>query len=84
MIKNEKDLSWLVRPSTIRLLWRCGLVILALLTLGDIFIYGHAHFGIEGSFGFYSWYGLVTCIAMVFCVKGLGLFLERKDTYYDD
>jgi len=26
---------------------------------------------------------LITCVAMVIFAKGLGIFLKRKDTYYD-
>lgn len=75
---------WLVRPETIRWLWRGGLVILALMVLADFFIHTHSSFQIDGSFGFYAWYGLVVCIAMVLFAKALGIFLKRKDTYYDD
>lgn len=75
---------WLVRPETIRWLWRGGIVMLTLLVLADFFIHPHPYFKIDGSFGFYSWFGLVVCAAMVIFAKGLGIFLKRKDTYYDD
>jgi hypothetical protein len=47
-------------------------------------VHGHSYFWIDGTFGFYSWYGLLTCAAMVLFAKGLGVFLKRDDTYYDD
>jgi len=75
---------WLVRPATIRLLWRWGIGILVVLVLGDFFVHPHEYFGIDGTFGFNSWYGFSTCVAMVLVAKGLGLFLKRKDTYYDE
>ena len=75
---------WLLRPKTIRLLWRGGFVILALLVLGDVLIDGHPAFWIDGTFGFYAWFGFATCVAMVLFAKGLSIFVERKDTYYDD
>jgi len=82
---NEPDtLHWLVRPKTIRRLWWGGGVILALLTLTDLFYEAHPYFGIDGGFGFYSWYGFATCAAMVIFAKILGLFVSRKDTYYDE
>ncbi len=81
---NEHDKHWLVRKKTILLLWRGGIAILLMLVLADFFIHAHPYFGIDGTFGFYSWYGLVTCIAMVLFAKALGIFLKRKDTYYDD
>jgi fumarate reductase subunit D len=75
---------WLVRRSTIRGLWMVGIVILAIVTLADFLVHGHPHFGIDGIFGFYSFYGLASCAAMVVGAKGLGYLLKRKDTYYDD
>jgi len=82
--ESEHDKHWLVRKKTIVLLWRVSLVILCLLVMADFFVHAHPYFGIDGSFGFYSWYGLITCIAMVLFAKALAIFLKRKDTYYDD
>lgn len=75
---------WLVRPETIRLLWRSGIAVLALLVIADFTFHGHPSFWIDGTFGFYAWYGLVTCVAMVLFAKALGVLLKRRDTYYDD
>ena len=75
---------WLVRPETVRFLWRSGLAVLALLVIGDFFVHGHPSSRIEGTFGFYAWYGLVTCAVMILFAKMLGVFLKRRDTYYDD
>jgi hypothetical protein len=82
MTPDEKDLHWLVRPATIRKLWIGGGVVLAALVLADALIHPHALFRIDGTFGFYAWYGLVTCMAMVLAAKGLGVFLKRRDDYY--
>ena len=83
-MKESEEKHWLVRPDTIRWLWRGGFIILALLVFADFFIHTHEYFNIDGSFGFYSWYGLTVCIGMVLFAKALGIFLNRKDTYYDD
>ncbi len=82
-MNTEAQKHWLVRASTIRLMWIIGLIVLALLIAGDFFVHGHAAFGIDGSFGFYGLYGLVTCLIMIIAAKGLGFFLKRKDSYYD-
>jgi hypothetical protein len=82
--KRAEPPHWLVRPSTIRLMWRYGLAMLAAVTLADLALTPHPYFDIDGSFGFYSWYGLVTCAAMVFFAKGLGYLLKRDDDYYGD
>jgi hypothetical protein len=77
------EMHWLRRPETIRKLWIWGIGLLAILVLMDFFIHPHPHFGLDGTFGFNSWYGFATCVAMVVGAKGLGILLKRKDTYYD-
>lgn len=81
---SENEKHWLVRKKTIVLLWRIGLVILFLLVMADFFVHAHPYFEIDGSFGFYSWFGLITCIVMVLFAKALAILLKRKDTYYDN
>ena len=80
---DDQNLHWLVRPKTIRRLWIWGSVGLAVIALGDIAVPLHGVFGIDSVFGFYSWYGFLTCVAMILFAKVLGFFLKRKDTYYD-
>jgi hypothetical protein len=80
---QQKDDPWLVRPSTIRLLWVVFAVVLALTVLADLFIEAHPVFGIDGTFGFYAWYGFLSCVVLIFVSRGLGLFLKRRDDYYD-
>ena len=75
---------WLVRPATIRLLWRVFIAVLAVIVLGDLVVHGHPAFGVDTTFGFYAWYGFATCVAMIVFAKALGVFLKRGDTYYDD
>lgn len=81
---GAREKHWLVRPKTVRLLRRSGLVVLALLVIGDFFVHGHPSFRIDGTFGFYAWYGLGSCAIMVLFAKAFGVFLKRKDTYYDE
>jgi hypothetical protein len=76
-------------PKTIRTLWIASLVVLALLVAADVLVmrdpHHHAHFGVDGTFGFFAWYGFGVCAAMVIVSKFVvGLVLKRKDTYYDD
>ena len=74
---NEQEKHWLVREKTIRLLWRGGIAMLFLLVMADFFIHAHPYFQIDGTFGFFSWFALVTCISMVLFAKALGLLLKR-------
>ena len=80
----KSGLHWLVRSNTIRWLWIAFSLILALTVLPDFFLSHHSHFGIDSTFGFNAWYGLVTCVGMIMLAKFLGIFLKRQDTYYDE
>ncbi len=74
---------WLVRTSTIRLLWLIFIAVLAITVIVGLFVGSHGHFHLDGSFGFYAWYGFATCIIMIVVAKLLGRLLHRKDSYYD-
>lgn len=80
---DDSDKHWLVRAATIRKLWVLFAVILAATVLVQLFVPLHGHFGIDGWFGFPAAYGFLTCVAMVVGAKILGIFLKRKDSYYD-
>ena len=79
---NDSSKHWLVRKSTIRILWIAFGLILAATVIAGLFVHQHEHFGIEDSFGFYAWYGFITCVGMVVFAKLLGIFLKRPDNYY--
>ena len=76
------DDHWLVRRSTIRLLWAIFLIVLAITLALQAFVPLHGHFGLDGSFGFNAWFGFGTCALMIVGAKALGLLLKRPDTYY--
>jgi hypothetical protein len=82
--KKIEEIHWLVRPETIRKLWRGSCILLAILVLADLLVEPHPYFGIDGSFGFYAWYGFFTCAAMVIGAKALSALVKRDDTYYED
>ena len=80
----DKDTDhWLVRPSTIKLLWGGSVLMLAGLVLLDLVVRHHPHFRLDGVFGFGAWYGFGACVALVLSAKILGAILKRPDTYYD-
>ena len=81
---KDKKKHWLVRPANIRKLIYLSVAILAIIALLDFAIHPHAAFGIDGTKLFYSWYGFATCVGMVLFAKLLGIFLKRKDDYYDN
>lgn len=75
---------WLVRPATIRLLWRVFIAVLALTVLAEFLVEHHPHFGIESVPGFGAWYGFLACAGMIVFAKGLAVLLKRPDTYYEE
>ncbi len=75
--------NWLVRPRTIRWLWIVFIVVLAATVLADLFIAHHGKFGIDGTMGFYAWYGFLSCVGLVFAARALGVILKRPADYYD-
>lgn len=66
-----------------RWLAAASVVLLVILVVLDPFVDGHPKFGIDGSFAFYAWYGFGAGLALVAVAKVLGVFLKRRDTYYD-
>jgi hypothetical protein len=83
MPPSKNDDVWLVRTVTIRLLWIVFLAILALTVIADLFVDHHGYFGIDGTIGFYAWFGFASCVVMVVGAKALGSILKRRDDYYD-
>lgn len=80
---KPEDMHWLVRPKTIKKLWIGGIVLLVAMVALGAFAHPHVYFGIEETFGFFAWYGFVTCVIMVIGAKVLGLMIKRGDGYYD-
>ncbi len=76
--------DWLARPETIRKLWIALIAFLALLLVGGAVFPVHAHFTMDGLFGFAALVGFGACVALVVVAKTLSVFLKRPDTYYDD
>ena len=66
--KNQKH--WLYRKENLPKLWIIQIVILVLAVLPEFFIKHKEHlpgtgFTLDTTFGFFAWYGFITCAAMV-------------------
>ena len=86
---TTKQKHWLYRQENLPKLWIFQAVILILAVLPEFFITHKEHlpgtgFTLDTTFGFFAWYGFLTCTAMVVCAKALGFIIKRKDTYYDE
>jgi hypothetical protein len=76
------DDAWLVRPATIKLLWRILWLVLALTVAAHFVIPVKGYFGIDAWYGFGAAFGFLCCLLMVLIARGLGFFLKRDEDYY--
>lgn len=88
-MSHDNNKHWLYREENRSKLWIFQIAILVLAVIPEFFMHHHPHFEAQGlhidaSWGFFAWYGFLTCAAMVVGAKILGIFLKRVDTYYDD
>ena len=61
-----------------------GLVVLAVASLvADFFIDHHGKFGVDGTIGFYAWYGALSALAFAAGAWVLGIVLGRPGDTYD-
>ncbi|MCB1501959.1 MAG: hypothetical protein KDK07_19605 [Bauldia sp.] len=66
-----------------RAVWIVFVVIAAATLAVDLLIDHHGKFGVDGSIGFYAWYGLLVAIALTILSRLLGALLARPEDYYD-
>ena len=88
-MRNEPPKHWLYRKDNRPRLWVVQICLLVLVVLPEFFVHRHAHFEslgtqLDASWGFFAWYGFLTCAAMVVGAKLLGALLKRDERYYDD
>ncbi|MFH1982131.1 MAG: hypothetical protein ABIL58_09805 [Pseudomonadota bacterium] len=80
----KKEVTIFDDPKNVkRLLW-FFFAVLAILVIADFFISKHGHFPFEDHSNFFSAYGFVACVAVIFASKVLRFFLGRPETYYDE
>lgn len=72
-----------IQPRTVRKLWTWFIAVLAATVVAELPIERHAYFGIDGVFGFYAWFGFLSCVALIVFAKLFGALLKRQDSYYD-
>lgn len=81
---NRKENHWLDRPGNIRKLKQAAIAALVLTIFADFFVYHKAYFGVDGTFGFGAWFGLLCALVFIIAAKAIGVILKRPDTYYDN
>ncbi len=69
-----------------KVIWIC-LAVMALLVIGDFLFVDkeHAHTSVEHWFGFWSWFGLGSCVLIILGSKWYGhRGIMRDEDFYDD
>ncbi|QGX38323.1 hypothetical protein [Permianibacter aggregans] len=84
MSDNDQNVHWLMRPSTIRRIWWLFAGVLALTVIAQFWVPVKGYFGVDSLFAFAALYGFLSCVAMVFVAKLLGMLLKRDEDYYRD
>jgi len=59
------------------------IAVFAVVVALDLFVEHHPFFGIDGTFGFGLWFGVIGCAAAVAIARAAGFFLKRPEGYYD-
>lgn len=75
---------WLDQPGNVTRLYRGLWAVGIALVLADLVVHRHAEVGFDVLFGFYGFYGLGACVALVLAAKGLRRILMRSEEYYGD
>lgn len=75
---------WLTRPESIRKVWIAFIIVLAATVVADFAIHRHTFFVIDGTFGYYAWFGFIACVVLIFLAKLLGFIIKRQDDYYEN
>ena len=81
-MSDPRNDAWLVRPASIKLLWRIFWAVLAVTVLLEFVVKVKGYFGIDELFGFRALSGFGSCVLMVVFAKGLGKLLKRDQDYY--
>ncbi len=84
MSLERDDDHWLVRPRTTRWFWIAFSAVLVLVVVLQLVVKVKGYYGVDGWLGFGAVFGFLCCVGMVFLARGLGLFLKRKENFYDD
>jgi ABC-type branched-subunit amino acid transport system permease subunit len=63
--------------------WGAFVAALVLSVAAQLFIDAKPDFAVESLFGWYALYGFIACAALILVAKGIGVFLKRRDDYYD-
>ncbi|MDF1700986.1 MAG: hypothetical protein P1V36_07500 [Planctomycetota bacterium] len=76
--------GWFDRPKNVRLLKILAVLSVVVMFGLDFTIHYHQYLGGENIPGFYTLFGLLASVVLIFVAKLGGKPLKRKDDYYDE
>jgi hypothetical protein len=74
-MNDDREVQFLSRPRTIRVLWWVFSAVLALTVIAQCFVYVKSYFTVDGWFGFGAVYGFLCCLLMVLVARAVGVLL---------
>ncbi len=83
MSQDKHDL-YLLQPMVVKRIVYTLYALCAGSVLLDLVIHRHETLGFAEFFGFYAWYGLVACVALVLAAKGMRRLVKRPENYYGE
>ena len=83
-LEANRGRHWLTRPETIRKLWRLFAAVLSAVVLAEFLVPHETHFDVGKGFRLLRIVRLRGVRGAHRARKGIGMFLKRPDTYYDD
>lgn len=84
MADKDFKTGYFDQPKTKKMLWILLWGICILSVILQLFVHTESHFEEVDFFGFYAVLGFVSCAVCIVVAKLLGLFLKKKEDYYDD
>lgn len=80
--EGEKE-YWLDKSANVTKVYWAVVIVCAILIALDFFYHKHAELEMEHLWGFYGWYGFISCVFLVLAAKEIRKLLMRDEDYYD-
>lgn len=77
-----RSLLWIEEPDNIGRMIGFLAVICVFLVVGDFVFNRYGYFDFEETYGFYAVFGFLSFALIIFAVKVLQFFVERREDYY--
>ena len=74
--------GWIEQPRNVDRIVHSLYTICAVVLLLDFIVPRHEHLHFAQWWGFYGWYGLISCVGLVIVAKGMRRVVMRPENYY--